>query len=72
MAIFNIYKLLIYRDGRKIKGNKHETKQTDAIADFPTLSRLCGFRGRTPGSEAEDFTRDCSAGGGTDGDLRSD
>lgn len=30
VAIFNIYKLLIYRDGRKINGNKHETKQTDA------------------------------------------
>lgn len=49
-----------------------QSKRTLHITDFPTLSRLCGFRGRTPGSEAEDFTRDCSAGGGTDGDLRSD
>lgn len=30
VVIFNIYKLLIYRDGRKIKANKHKTKQTDA------------------------------------------
>lgn len=40
--------------------------------DVSVMSWHCVFRGGAPGSEAEDSARDRSAGGRTDGDLRSD